>query len=291
MSGTGTRFNQFLSNIQLNTDQISDAQTKYDGVCKKIHDHYYSPIYNGSTKLLIGSYGKNTAIAPPSDIDVIFKIPGAKFEKYDTMPGNGQSKLLQDVRYILLERYPTTIIKSDRNVVFVNFNSYAVEVVPAFELTNGNFYMPDSYGNGSWKTSSPKSEKDVIVLSNKKTNGNTVSLIKMLKAWRNNSNVPIKSILIELIAIEFLNQWVYSDKSSTYYDLMIREFYKYLLGCRNRSILMPGISELIDCGDKWVSKAESALNRSVTACKFESENKTLESSLEWRKIFGERYPL
>lgn len=292
MTGIGTRFDQFLTDIQLSSSHIDDAQTKYNGVCKKLHDHYYYySTYNGSTKLLIGSYGKNTAIAPPTDIDLIFRMPGEQFVKYNEYTGNGQSKLLQDVRSILLERYPFTTVRGDRSVVFVDFNSYAVEIVPGFLLDNGNYYIPDSYGQGSWKQSSPEAEKGAIVSSNKKTNGNTVKLIKMLKAWKTNSSVPIKSIVLELLAIKFLDEWAYADKPSVFYDWMLRDFFKYLLGQQNGYVFMPRTFETIHCGNKWVSKAESAHGCANKACSYESDKKPLESSIEWRKIFGSRFPL
>ena len=73
---TCSRFRKFGENIKLTTAQYDDAKTKYDNVCRTLHNHYYPKSeYNGSTKLLIGSYGKETAIRPPGDVDVIFKIP------------------------------------------------------------------------------------------------------------------------------------------------------------------------------------------------------------------------
>jgi len=75
------QFLKFYENIKLTSAQREDAKTKYTGVCKKLHDHYYSDAeYDGSTKLLIGSYGKQTHIRPARDVDVIFIMPPEKFE-------------------------------------------------------------------------------------------------------------------------------------------------------------------------------------------------------------------
>jgi len=66
MSTIRKSFEKFVSNIRLTSAQIEDAKKKYNGVCKKLHNHYYPDSeYNGSTKLLIGSYGKRTNIRPP----------------------------------------------------------------------------------------------------------------------------------------------------------------------------------------------------------------------------------
>lgn len=289
MSTVGERFNKFLSNIQLTSKQIEDAKTKYNGVCEKLHAHYYVSSYDGSTKLLVGSYGKNTAIAPPTDIDVLFIMPYKEFHRYDSSSGNGQSQLLQDIKNILLEKYSNTYMRGDGQVVVVNFDSYNVEVIPGFLLKNGNYCIPDTHSGGSWKETSPKSEMENLTISNKSSNGNTIKLIKMIKAWKYYRNVPIKSLVVELRAVNFLKNWDYYDKSSTYYDWMIRDFLRELLKYVNGSCEIPGIDEKISYEDEWESKARSALNRAEKACEFESKEDYISATQEWKKIFGDRF--
>jgi len=289
MSTVAERFNKFLCNIELASAQIQDARTKYSGVCKKLHDHYYASSYDGSAKLLVGSYGKNTAIAPPTDVDVLFRMP-SEFNRYDSYSGNGQSQLLQDIKNILLEKYPATYMRGDGQVVMVEFVSYNVEVTPGFLLENGNYYIPDTHYGGSWRETSPKSEMEAITNSNKRSNGNTVKLIKMIKAWKYYCNVPIKSLLVELRAINFLKNWEYYDMSSVYYDWIIRDFLRELLERVNYTCEIPGIDEKISYDDEWESKARTALNRAEKACEFESEEYCYGATQEWKKIFGGRFP-
>lgn len=288
LSTVAARFDQFLSNIELTPLQIDDAKTKYDGVCGKLHEHYYSNAYNGSTKQLIGSYGKNTAIAPPSDIEVLFYMPSELFSRYDSRSGNKQSQLLQDIKNVLAERYTTTSMRGDGQVVLVDFVSYKVEVVPAFQLQNGNYYIPDTNNGGKWKETSPRSEQKNITDSNKRSNGNTVKLIKLIKAWKYACNVPIKSLAIELSAVEFLVTWKYYDKTSVYYDWMVRDYFKYLLTQVNMISLIPGIVEFMSYGDSWESKAKSASERADKACSLESTD-FVGATDEWKKIFGDRF--
>lgn len=286
----GQQFTTFLSNIQLTENQIQDARTKYDGVCEKLHNNYYSTTYNGSTKLLVGSYGKNTAIAPPTDIDVIFVMPASEYERYNSHYGNGQSHLLQVIKNILLTKYPNTDIRGDGQVVVVNFVSYYVEVVPGFLLTGGKYYIPDTHNGGSWKLTAPKYEMENIQTSNKRTEGNTVRLIKMIKAWKSNCNVEIKSLVIELTVVDFLNSYQYCNKGSTYYDWMIRDYFKYLLSKLSSSSYIPGTYESISYGNSWESKAKVALLSAEKACDLESENLHYIEADEWKKIFGTRFP-
>ncbi len=104
-----TSFNKFIRKIKLTDLQKADAKAKIKSVCEKLHTTYYpDEVYNGSTKLLIGSYGKHTNIRPPKDIDLLFKMPNETFNRYNNLAGNKQSILLQDIREVLKEKFVTT---------------------------------------------------------------------------------------------------------------------------------------------------------------------------------------
>jgi len=292
---TGARFDQFLENIKLTSIQNDDAKTKYDGVCKKLHDYFYSNSqYSGATKLLVGSYGKNTNIRPARDVDVFFKIPHTEFKP--TSPAyNVQSALLQRVKNIIKEKYSDTDVKADRNVVVVKFsNSHFIELVPCFEFTmegseKGKFYIPDSSNGGSWKLVNPRAEIKQINDSDAATMGNAKNLIRMVKKWQHNCNVPIKSMVLELRAVNFLKNYQYALKPSFYYDWMIRDFFEELIKFVNATCKLPDSEEIIFYGDSWKSKAESAYDRAVKACGYEIEKKYDFATLEWKKIFGDDY--
>ncbi|MEO8664639.1 MAG: nucleotidyltransferase [Ignavibacteria bacterium] len=289
---TSDRFDTFLNNIKLTTTQRDDAKVKYDGVCKKLHDYFYSTTYDGSSKLLVGSYGKGTSIRPARDIDVYFKLPWSEFNQ-SSSAYNVQSALLQRIKKILLDKYSDTEIKADKHVVAVNFsNAHFVEVVPCFEATigerSGQFWIPNTSGGGSWLISDPRAELKNISNSDTAHGGNTRNLIKMIKKWQDNCLVPIKSIVIELRAVNFLTSYKYANNSSVYYDWMVKDYFEALLKFVNGECTMPGLHEKIYYGSEWKSKAESAYARSVKACNYESQNE-YNATLEWKKIFGEDF--
>lgn len=288
MSNVGAKFDRFLSNIQLTQAQVDDAITKHTGVRKTLHAAYYSNAYTGSTSLLVGSYGKNTAVRPPSDIDILFKMPPNSFDRYNSASYNGQSQLLQDIKNVLLKSYGDTDMRGDGQVVAVRFTSFAVEVAPAFEKQYGDYYVPDTHNGGSWKTSSPNAEMKKISDSNTRNQGNTIRLIKMLKIWKYACSVPIKSLALELMAIEFLSSWTNYDKGSTYYDWMIRDFFSYMLTKVRGSIIIPGTSEFLYYGNDWQSRVESALERAKKACEYETQDAYDSlATAEWKKIFSD----
>jgi tRNA nucleotidyltransferase (CCA-adding enzyme) len=79
---TSSRLSKFLANLTITSDQRADAQTKSDGVAGKLHSHYYGTTFTGSTRKLIGSYGKGTAVRPPRDVDILFLLPAAEYERW-----------------------------------------------------------------------------------------------------------------------------------------------------------------------------------------------------------------
>lgn len=290
MSGTGAKFDQFLANIQLTQAQMDDAVTKHTGVRKTLHVYYYSQAYDGNTSLLVGSYGKDTAVRPPADIDILFKMPWELFDRYNAPTWNGQSQLLQDVKNVLMKAYPSTKMRGDGQVVVVPFASFPVEVVPAFALTSGSYYVPDTHNGGAWTSSNPAAEMKNLTDSNTRSKGNTVRLIRMMKVWKWACNVPIKSFAIELMAVSFVAQWSYFDKSSVYYDWMVRDFLAYTLEHVDGSGLIPGTADFLAYGEEWESKAQSALDRAKKACEYEgSEKDDTLATAEWQKIFGDLF--
>lgn len=287
---TGAKFRRFLSNIQLTKPQLEDAKTKHNGVRKTLHDAYYSTSYTGGTSILVGSYGKNTAVRPPSDIDILFVMPPDQYQRYDSYTGNGQSQLLQDAKKILLKTYSTTDIKGDGQVVSVPFQSFAVEVVPVYKTgLSGDYLTPDTHEGGKWKRTNPKAESKNISDSNTESKDNTVHLIKMLKVWKRNCNVEVKSLGIELMAIEFIGGWSNKGNSHVYYDWMIRDFFKYMLTKKDSVFLIPGIFEIYSVGSTWESKANSAFTRAKKACGYERDKNDELANVEWKKIFGYLY--
>lgn len=291
-----SRFDAFVTNIQLTRAQLQEAQRKHAGVRLCLANCYYSS-HSTSHSILVGSYGKNTACRPPTDLDILFVMPSFLWTHYRLCPGNGPSKLLQDVKAVLQATYPNTTMRGDGQVVVVSFTgSFGVEVLPVFpkQYYEGCYYYPDTHNGGSWKETDPQAQKDFISTSNQASNNNTVHLIKMMKVWKYHCGVPISSFAIELTAVPFLSQWPYSGKTSVYYDYMVRDYLSYLLTRVGGWELIPGVAEVYNLENAWESKAKSAHKRAVKACEYEidaDKDKVMEflAIEEWKKIFGGFY--
>jgi hypothetical protein len=304
-TSVGDRFTRFLENLALTPKQREDGQTKHRAVRKCLNVHYWGSSSETANSMLVGSWGKSTEKRPPRDIDVMFVLPDSVRKRLDDLAWgtNEQSYLLQEVKDVLAASYPNTDMRADGQVVVVPFASYRVEVLPVFVdkdplfgQQTGKYVICDANAGGRWKRIDPVAEKEHIKSSNDATVGNTRNLIRVMKRWQDYCNVPIKSFVIELLAIDFLRGWKHAGEGLFYYDWMVRDFLAFMKG---KSILdsvtVPGTGESISwfVAD-WKSKAESAHGRAVKACEFEASDKPgtdVESGMEWQKLFGDDMPL
>ena len=284
--GVSDRFSNFLSNISLTSNQMSDGSSKRESVCKILNDNYYNFVSGTANSRYVGSWDKMTRVRPPRDVDVMFSLPKSVYDRYQSRSGNKQSQLLQEIKGVLQNTYPSTFIKGHGPVVVVNFTSYAVEILPAFKLSNSGYYIPDTSDDGKYLTTDPDAEKKK--LTDEGHEGNTRNLVRMLKCWQSECSVPMKSFWLELLAIDFLSTWEHADKSKVYYDWMVRDFLIYLVGKASSFVIVPGTYEIIWIGDAWRSRAESARDRAKKATEYENSDPKYPSLalVEWRKIFG-----
>ncbi|HYR91052.1 MAG TPA: hypothetical protein VE422_43750 [Terriglobia bacterium] len=106
-------------------------------------------------------------------------------------------------------------------------------VLISFKLTTGQYWICDTNGGGSYKNVDPDAEQKKVSDSDTASSGNTRALIRMMKKWQDYCSVPVKSFWIELLAIDFLSTWEHKGKSSMYYDWMVRDVLKSIVGKAN----------------------------------------------------------
>ena len=284
------RFTQFNNELALTPLQHADGVTKSGGVVGCLNRHYYDSVSRTDNSFFIGSWGKNTAVRPPRDVDVYFVLPVEVYYRFQGHMWNRQSALLQEVKGVIAETYPDTDMSGDGQIVLVRFGSYNVEVVPAFPLTNGSYRICDTNDGGRYKENNPKAEVNYIEAIDQATNHNLRPLIRMVKAWQEYCCVPIKSFHLELIAAELLAQSQWRMYDFFWFDWISRDFFLFLYWKANTSITVPGGSEVINLGNDWQSRAESAYWRAVKACDYERDNQIVQAGDEWQKIFGQQIP-
>ena len=289
-TGVTQRFSQFNKNITLTDNQIQDGSTKHHGVRNCLNSHYYNLSNGTSNSMLVGSWSKLTRVRPPRDIDVLFILPSSVYERFDKYVGNKQSAILQEVKTVLKKTYPDTEMKGDGQVIIVKFSTMNVEVVPAFKLQNGQYWICNTNNGGSYQKTDPVAEINTISIASSDSNNNLRPIIRMLKTWQDYCNVPLKSFYIELIVIDFLRQSEWAKNSYFYYDWIMRDFFKYLKTRDNGYLVVPGTNEVLYLGSNWKSRCESAYNIALKACEYEHDDYLNLAGIEWQKIFGLNIP-
>jgi Second Messenger Oligonucleotide or Dinucleotide Synthetase domain len=285
------RFNQIIDDLAITKVQGSDGHTSQGGVRACLNRNYWGVSSASNNSLLVGSWGKHTRVRPSRDIDILFLLPAAVYHRFQARSGNRQSQLLQEVKEVLAQTYSQTTMRADGQVVVVPFNTIPIEIAPGFRCTDGSIIICDTNNGGSYRTSTAEAEVVDFDAADAAWNGNARALARMMKQWQRECNVPLKSFQLERLSVEFLRVWPYRRHDRFWYDWMVRDFLGYLLGRANGSLIMPGTAEIVNIGDDWLSRAQTAYRAAFSACDNELHNRQIEAGEDWQKIFGNAAPL
>lgn len=282
-----TLFSDFMSNLAVsNADDIS---IKYCNITARLNKDFWDSDSDRDHTLQIGSYGRYTAIDNVSDLDMAFAIPKNKFEHYKGLGTSGPKTMLDDVKDSLKKRYgDKTKIKVDGQIVGVFFSNYHVEVLPAYEDSDGNFTHGDT-NTGGWKLTKPRPEIKAVNDLNTQTNENLKDACRMLRQWKNQVGVGIGGLLIDTLMYNYFNEHDDYD-SATYkdYPKMLVSLFTYLGGLDEQDYwLAPGSNQRVKCKTKFQAKARKAAARCQEAVDATSEREKVKL---WKKVFGWKFP-
>lgn len=221
-------FQEFCQNIML--DNIEDMKKTAGEIAKKLNKEYYDIENDNESHIyIVGSVGRETAIHGSSDLDIIFDLPNYIYKKYDSYESNGQSALIQEIKNVMLTRYPKTDIRGDGQVVVIEFNKYTVELVPGFKQTDDRFKYPDTHDNGSWKYTDPLSEQSECQNCNDESSDLYYDFCHIVRSWRNQVGFKMGGLLIDTLVYDFFqDNDCFSDTESISYLLILKDLYKYL---------------------------------------------------------------
>lgn len=285
------RFTRFLGNLTITEAQRQDADTKQSGVRACLNRSYWGTDSTSANSFPIGSWGKQTQVRPPRDVDIMFLLPAHVFHRFQGRVGNKQSQLLQEVKDVLDATYSSTRLRADGQVIIVPFNSTAIEVAVGFRCNDGSVIICDTNNGGFYKSSTAEAEAAELNYADANYNGNVRALIRMLKQWQRECNVPLKSFQIERLAISFLQNWSFSYNDVFWYDWMIRDFFAYLINQAKTNLVMPVTGEIVPLGSDWLSRAQTAYAKAVDACENERANYEYLAGEAWQGIFGTLIPM
>ncbi|WP_138091023.1 nucleotide-binding domain-containing protein [Halalkalibacterium halodurans] len=285
------KIEEFIDSLQI--EDLDEETKRVKEITKRLNKSYYEGSDSEEDHCyIVGSLGRDTAVKSFSDIDMLFVLPKELKTKYSNHQGNGQSKLLQDVKKEIKKKYPKTVVRGDGQVVVVSFTSLnkIVEVCPAFERSDGAFDYPDSNNGGSWKKTDPLPEIDESLDTITETNQNFKYICNLVRAWKNNEGFKFGGLLIDTLVYKFLQEnESYKSAGFTDYLQLLKDLFKYLKS-RDKNqkywFALGSSQKVYNKKGTFVSKAKKVYEK-IEDLTEESEN----IYDVMREIFGSNFPV
>ncbi|HEX7965310.1 MAG TPA: hypothetical protein VF651_06295 [Gammaproteobacteria bacterium] len=242
--------------------------------------------------MAIGSQVRGTAVRYYSDADYMYI-----FSRDDTRWGRAtinSTTLLDNVRSLLIGRYPNTEIGRDGQAIVIGFaqGQRSMDIVPGwfdgFESRRPIYKIPD--GAGEWIRTSPELHDSLFKTADLQARGKLSRTIRLLKWWKYSraTPLPISSFYAELVLSSLGTCVGVKSYSTCMYDSLLA------LHQRNgRALQDPaGISGLIPMASTQAKLQQareaiaSALDRAARACDAERVRNHLEANYQWNLLFN-----
>lgn len=276
-------FECLLANLKVvDADQIKGRR---DEITKSLNKYFRGTDSVSANRLMVGSWGRHTAINGVSDLDMIYILPASM--KEDLHKEGGTSKALHQTKDAIAAHYSQTDIRVDRLVVVVQFRNYKFEVQPCFERSDGSFEYPDTYSD-TWKRTDPRAEIEAISNLNENTGGKARNLCRLARAWKRKHNVDMGGLLIDTLVWRFLTSTSNTNALTTHYDRLVLDFFRFLAELpKQQTWNALGSNQKVKVKKNFQAKARKAFNLCEEAIAGEG---TASMPAKWRKVFGRFIP-
>lgn len=284
MSQVSEIFDGLISNLKVDNGDVIAARR--DEITKTLNREFRGIEGSKGNKLMVGSYGRWTAIKGISDLDLLYFLPASDRSYYEKE--RGPSKVLARARVAIQDRYPKTSVTVDRLVVVVQFTNFMFEVQPVFGNDDQSFSYPDTYTD-SWKITKPREEIKAISEEDSVAAGNLRRLCKLARAWKNRHGVGIGGLLVDTLAYKFMQKYpLHRSAIPATYDQMTRDFFLFLSEEEDHEFYAaPGSRQRVRVKKKFQQKAKKAYELSLEAIEATGQRNAYK---KWRKVFGNSVP-
>ena len=279
-------FDRLLANLKVG-NAAKDIASRRDEITKALNKEFRSKEGCTDYKLMVGSFGRHTAIKGVSDLDMIYILPPDIRASYSDE--NGPQRILERVRDVLQGRYPKTEVAVDQCVVRVQFvkNAFKFEVQPAFENKDKSFSYPDTSAK-RWKVTKPRDEIVATKECNDLTSSHMRHLARMVRAWKNTHGLNMGGLLIDTLVYRFFEgNRSYNRTGFDSFHLMVRDFFNFLKDEPEQAYYHAlGSDQHVKVRCKFQPKAKKAYLCCVAAI----EGDGVSAAEKWREVFGSAVP-
>ncbi|MDK2810995.1 MAG: hypothetical protein PWR27_1704 [Petroclostridium sp.] len=322
-------FNEFLKDIvNLDSDISKTARSSRDWLLGQISkfnekDNTFPKLYS-DINIHFGSFARKTKIRELDDIDLMIGLTG-QGSTYTEYTDKIEINVADDAKDLLnlchdytnklnskkvinkfvsacsnVPQYSNADIKRNQEAATLQLSPYTwnFDIVPCF-MTTTNIYGVSYYlipdGNGHWKKTDPRIDKERISRINQTHDGNVLQVIRVMKYWNRRPTMPtMSSYLLETMILNY-----YEAKTTTasqYVDIELPDVIAYIhnnimYDVNDPKNIQGNINKLTyDEKTKIKNKAYSDYYKAMEARQLEQDKDMKGSINKWREIFGDSFP-
>ena len=322
-------FDVFLKDyVNLDPNETKRARSSRDWLLSQISlfpykDNKFPVLYPGKD-IFFGSFPRKTKKRELDDIDIMIalKAQGGVYDEFrdrieiyvpdsayrlkalcfdDTKILNSRKVINKFISLLSqVPQYQKAGIKRNMEAATLNLSSYSwtFDLVPCFftskDLFGKDYYLiPD--GQGHWKKTDPRIDRQRVQEINQSHDGNILNVIRLMKYWNGRCTMPsMSSYLLENMILDFYSTQY--TKASAYVDLEVPKVLRYIqtkifYPVNDPKRIQGNINQLsYEYRTQISNRAYADYTKTLKARSLEEEGEHKLSIAEWGKIFGSDFP-
>lgn len=282
-------FEDFRQALEIDKSTIDDAVELHEKARKALSER----LERHKRSFLSGSYPRNTRLDPLDDIDIVAVVEST--EPWDDDPEAAMEAAGEAVRpdfpgcSIRLGAHAAKVQPKDPPIPGVH-----LDIVAARETGDGTILeISERDPESNWKRSDPEAHAAALSDANDAWTKRLKPTIKQIKHWnRNASGDPLKSFLIEVLALRIFN-----DDGDLPASQMVQRFFNEAKDAVLTPTSSPAVPDGYVDGDltwqerdahaKRLAKASDSADQAIAAEEAGDESAAQEI---WCRLFGEPFP-
>ncbi|HXI72523.1 MAG TPA: CBASS oligonucleotide cyclase [Verrucomicrobiae bacterium] len=293
MITTTEAFRKFRSNLEITQKEQDDASRRQKEIRSLMDSEFVL-----EDDFLSGSYKRFTKTKPLKDVDIFCVFHDDERDKYRNK--KHPSLILGAVEKMLAKNYSADKVSKQRRSICIEFPFSAEEdrvmsfdVVPAF--TKGDHYeIPDLSTVNGWTETNPKVHAEKATAANEKFDGEWKGMVRMIKAWNNEKEKPVKpAFLLEVMCHDLLRPPFNGNFPYEFMQLFASAAGRIEEEWAEPAGLGPPVSDSMSASQKAAAK-KALLEAGYSireGLNFERNGSQGEALRTYRNLFGAKFPL